>query len=109
TLFVWAGGGLFISALAFCAYSYLVTWSSPNADVQSVSVGHGPTGVGGANRWAILALDLALFTVFAAHHSLLARDRTKAWLACFVPLRLIRTFYVWTASVLLIIVCILWQ
>ena len=86
TLFVWAGGGLFISALAFCAYSYLVTWSSPNADVQSVSVGRGPTGVGGANRWAILALDLALFTVFAAHHSLLARDRTKAWLACFVPL-----------------------
>ncbi len=55
------------------------------------------------------ALDLALFTAFALHHSALARPGPQRWLASHVPPDLVRTSYVWTASVLLIGVCLLWQ
>jgi protein-S-isoprenylcysteine O-methyltransferase Ste14 len=47
--------------------------------------------------------------MFAAHHSLFARDRVKLWLARTVPLSLLRSVYVWVASVLLILVCLLWR
>jgi len=91
--FVWIGGALFAAALAFCAYSFLVTWSRSAPAVD----------------FAAVATDLLLFTIFAAHHSVLARERVKRRLAALVSDRLIRSTYVWTASLLLIAVCAMWR
>ena len=84
---------MFVLSLAFCAYSYLVLWSA----------------LRGSFVYAACVFDAVLVSVFAAHHSVFARDRVKRWLAGTLPERLLRSVYVWTASVLLIIVCGLWQ
>ena len=59
-------------------------------------------------RAAILA-DALIFSAFALHHSIFARDGVKRAVARLVPGALLRSMYVWTASVLLIIVCVLWR
>jgi protein-S-isoprenylcysteine O-methyltransferase Ste14 len=58
--------------------------------------------------WPLL-VNLALFTLFALHHSLLARTGAKAWLARVVPPALERSIYVWTASALFAATCLLWR
>jgi hypothetical protein len=93
TVFVWSGGAIFVAALAFCAWWYLDVLGRP----------------GVAGGWPAAAYDAALFVVFAAHHSLFAREGIKARLARVIPPRLIRTVYVFIASALLIGVCVLWQ
>ena len=55
-----------------------------------------------------LAWNLGIFTVFALHHSLCARGPIKRWLEVIRP-HLRRSVYVWTASLLLIGVCLAWQ
>src|SRR5919204_5427411 len=90
--FVWLGGALFMLSLAFCAYSYLIVWGRPaDVDVRAIPI------------------DAALFGVFAAHHSVLARERAKAAVAQLVSDRLARPTYVWIASLLLIAVCAAWR
>ena len=101
-VFVWLGGAAFVTALGFCAYSYLVTFSS---GVASTSMARGSAALDNLR----LAANVALFSLFAAHHSLFARDSVKARLVQIVPDRLMRSFYVWTASLLLIFVCALWR
>jgi len=91
-LFMWLGGALFAASLAVCGFYYLFVWGS-------ASDGH----LGAA------APNALLFGLFAAHHSLFARERMKARLARLVPEHLRRSVYVWTASVLLLLVCALWQ
>ncbi len=90
--FVWAGGVLFVGALAFCGYTYAVTWAAAGPFSAQAAV-----------------IDAALFSVFALHHSLFAREAVKRRLARLVPEALLRSTYVWLASVLLIGVCVLWQ
>lgn len=92
-LFVWAGGGLFVASLAFCAYAYLVRWA----------------GGGAGGGWSAVAFDAVLLTVFVAHHSLFARDWVKRRLVRHVPERLLRSVYVWTAALLLIVTCAFWR
>ena len=58
---------------------------------------------------AAVAFDAALFAVFAFHHSVFARESVKAHLARVLPERLLRSFYVWTASLLLLLVLASWQ
>jgi len=91
--FVWLGGAMFVASLAVCAYHYLVVW--------------GPTGP--AAGFSVIATNALLLTVFAAHHSVFARDRVKTWLARTVPQPMLRSVYVWVSSVLLIVVCRLWR
>ena len=91
-LFVWAGGVLFVGSLTMCAYSYLVRWAVPHD-----------------SEWAALGFDAIVFSVFALHHSLFARTRVKDRLGRLLPERLLRSVYVWIASLLLIAVCLLWQ
>lgn len=56
------------------------------------------------------ALDnVLLFTIFALHHSVMARTGAKAWLTRMVPRDLERAIYVWIASVLFLAVCWMWQ
>ena len=92
-LFVWIGGALFVLALAATSYVYFVRWSQPSS-------------TGGA---AAVVQDGALITVFALHHSLFARDAVKGALARALPERLLRSVYVWTASLLLLAVLTFWQ
>jgi methanethiol S-methyltransferase len=91
-LFVWLGGALFAASLAACAFLYLFVWGSS---------GDGHVGA--------VAPNALLFGLFAAHHSVFARERVKERLARLVPQHLLRSVYVWTASVLLLLVCALWQ
>ena len=90
--FVWLGGTTFVASLAFCAWWYLFVLG------RSVP----PAG------WRPLLVDALLFTIFALHHSLFARDFARAWLAM-IPARLQRSVYVWVASLLLVAVCLLWR
>ena len=91
--FVWAGGVAFVSALALTGWWFAV-W-----------LGRAMPFVG----WAPVAYDALLFSIFAVHHSLLARPSMKAALARIVPERLLRSIYVWVASVLLVGVCLFWR
>ncbi len=94
-VFVWVGGALFAASLAVTAHAFAVTWAEPR-----------PL----ADEWlGPLALDATLLTAFALHHSLFARDRIKTWTARFVPPHLVRSVYVWMASLLLIGVVWSWQ
>ena len=93
-LFKWTGGALFVASLAYWSSWYLYLLG-------------GSTARGGLDGSA-LAADAALFTLFAAHHSILARDPVKRVLA-FIPAHLNRSVYVWTASILLVIVCLAWR
>jgi hypothetical protein len=91
-VFVWLGGALFVASLAYCTWWYLFALSIT------------PSGV----SWSALAIDVLLLSIFAVHHSVFAREGVKAWLSRVVPERLLRSVYVWTASLLLIMVCAAW-
>ena len=92
-IFVWLGGALFVASLATAVWWHLVWLVRPRPFAG----------------WTPMGLDLSLFGVFALHHSALARPAMKALVARVCPERLVRSVYVWTASLLLILVCLLWQ
>jgi protein-S-isoprenylcysteine O-methyltransferase Ste14 len=92
-VFVWTGGALFVLALLATAYMYFIRWGTAAAI-------HDPSA---------LPIDIGVLTVFAVHHSLFARDGIKRWLARMVPDRLMRSVYVWVASVLLIVTLVAWR
>ena len=56
-----------------------------------------------------LLANVALFGLFGLHHSVLARDTVKAWVARTVSPPLERPTYVWVASLLFIAVCAAWR
>jgi methanethiol S-methyltransferase len=101
-VFVWLGGGLFVTSLAVCVYFYLVVWGRPSIGLHDVS----------AITWSFPSVafvtDALLLTLFAVHHSVFAREQVKLVLARVIPEHLLRSFYVWVASVLLILVCLFW-
>lgn len=92
--FAWCGVLLFASSLVIFLHVYLVRWGHPATD-------------GLAMRDVLL--NVALFTVFALHHSLLARSGVKALLARVVSRELQRSIYTWCTSILFIGVCLLWR
>ena len=89
---VWTGGAVFVTALTVCAGWYLFVLGDAAP----------PAG------WRPLAFDTALFSIFALHHSVFARERVKQRLAA-IPPHLRRSVYVWIASLLLMLVCLAWQ
>jgi protein-S-isoprenylcysteine O-methyltransferase Ste14 len=92
-MLVWAGGALFATALAITGWWY------------GVILGRAlPRGGGSA-----VAVDATLITLFALHHSLFAREPIKRAIARWVPSHLVRSLYVWIASLLLLGVCWLWR
>ncbi len=88
------GGGAFVASLAYCAWTYLVKWRAARAP------GFSP---------GALAVDLLLFTLFATHHSVSARDSVKSWIASIAGENGVRTVFVWSASALLALVCAAWR
>jgi protein-S-isoprenylcysteine O-methyltransferase Ste14 len=91
----WAGGAAFVASLLYLVYFYVVTLGDPSGDPSA--------------RWANTAVNIALFSAFALHHSALARTGAKAWVTRVIPSRLERTAYVWTASLLTVLMCLAWQ
>ena len=53
--------------------------------------------------------NILLFTVFAMHHSVMARTGAKAWITRQLPPNLERSVYVWIASLLFLAVSWLWR
>src|SRR5262249_15161009 len=59
--------------------------------------------------WTPVVVDAGLVAMFALHHSLFAREGMKAKIGRVVPAALLRSTYVWIASLLLTLVCVGWQ
>ena len=91
-LFAWIGAGLFVLSLSYFIYSYWAVFGRHT---------DGPLGAGG------VVWNVVLFSVFALHHTVFARERIRGALTQVLgPLE--RSFYVWVASLLFIAVCRLW-
>jgi len=93
-LFAWAGAAMFFLSLVHFLWRYFFTFSAPAPAVTS---------------GAAIAVNVALFSVFALHHSLLARSGAKAWVRRMFPGDQERTAYVWVASLLFVATCALWR
>lgn len=94
-LFAWTGAVLFLLSLLSFGLVYGWRLRVPAPDTGSTI------------RDAID--NIVLFTVFALHHSIMARTGAKAWLMRVVPPDLERSVYVWIASMLFLAVCWMWQ
>jgi protein-S-isoprenylcysteine O-methyltransferase Ste14 len=91
--FAWAGAILFVLSLGSFAYLYLTAWG---------------VEASGA-RWQPILVDAGLFTIFALHHSLLARTGAKRLVTSVLPPWLERSAYTWVASLLFLLVCLEWR
>jgi len=88
-----AGALVFVGSLVYFLARY--AWGMDGA----------PTGP----VWPAVLFNVALFTIFALHHSILARTPAKAWVTRVSPPALERSLYTWVASLLFIAVCRYWQ
>lgn len=95
TFFRWTGALLFLVSLLSFAFIYSIRLRTPAPD-EGTTVRDAITNV-------------ALFTIFAMHHSVMARSGAKAWIAQQLPPNLERSVYVWIASLLFLVVCWLWR
>ena len=93
-IFAWTGAALFAGSLLYFLFSYVVTFGE---------IASGPL------RAADIATNLGVFSVFAVHHSLFARERTRAFVVRMLSPALERSVYVWAASLMLIGVCAWWR
>lgn len=89
-----AGGLLFAASIGYFLWFYLFGLERRHGDGEP---------------WRALTFNVALFSVFALHHSIFARTPLRAWMARTVSPRLERSIYVWIASVSFGAVCLLWQ
>ncbi len=96
TAFVWVGATLFaVSLVSFAiVYGYALRVPAPAT---------------GEPAWPALLINVAMFSAFALHHSIMARTGAKAWIGRIISPGLERSAYVWIASVLFLAVCWLWQ
>jgi len=90
----WTGAAAFLASLLVFLYLYGITYGRASDA--------GPAGRG-------VVIDILLFSLFALHHSLLARASLKRRVESVVPTSLERSTYTWTASALFVIVCVSWQ
>lgn len=95
-LLAWLGAALFVvSLLSFVVvYEFILDTPAPPAAGSVV-----PAGL----------VNIALFSLFALHHSVMARSGAKAWITRVVPAELERSLYVWIASLLFLAVCWFWR
>ena len=91
--FAWLGAALFAGSLGWFVFSYFVRFPALPAS---------------GNAGLALAWDIVLFTAFAAHHSLFARDAIRVRVERTFP-GCERSVFVWVASVLFLGVCAAWR
>ena len=92
--FAWAGAVLFAAALAYFLFSYSLTFG----EITEGTIAPGA-----------IAFDIALFSLFALHHSIFARIPVRSFVRQIVTEKLERSVYVWAASLMLIGVCYAWR
>jgi protein-S-isoprenylcysteine O-methyltransferase Ste14 len=90
----WAGAAIFLLSLLHFVWRYFVTFAAPAPPDAGV---------------AAVAVNLGLFSLFALHHSALARTRAKDWIRHRLSAEHERTLYVWVASVLFLAVAYFWR
>lgn len=93
-LFSWLGAVLFAVSLVYFLFTYITRFATVTT---------------GGNVPAAVTWNVMLFTLFAMHHSVFARERVRGWIARIVPPELERACYVWIASVLFLLVCAWWR
>ena len=86
------GAGLFVLSLSYFVYSYWTVFG---------------TRTDGPLRAPYVVWNVVLFSLFALHHTVFARERVRHAVTQALG-RLERSFYVWVASLLFIAVCKLW-
>ena len=92
-LYVWSGALAFVCSLLYFAHFFgTLTPAPPMMPLLPA-----------------LLTDAALFSLFAVHHSIMARSGAKRWLARHLPPELERTTYVWAASLLFVATCAFWR
>ena len=91
--FSWLGAALFAASLGWFVFSYFVRF---------------PALALGGDAAGAVAWDVALFTVFAFHHSLFARDAVRVPVERLFPGRE-RSVFVWVASLAFVVVCTAWR
>jgi protein-S-isoprenylcysteine O-methyltransferase Ste14 len=95
--FAWTGALVFVLSLGSFLYLYATAWGLETRNDAS------------ADRWRPVLADAALFTIFALHHSLLARAGAKRLVTNVLPPWLERSAYTWVASLLFLAVCVEWR
>lgn len=93
-IFAVAGALLFVASLGYFGWCWVRGFDAP-AVTTAVDL---PA-----------AFDVALFTLFASHHSVFARTGLKRRITAIIPAILERSTYVWIASALFIATCACWQ
>ena len=93
--FAWTGAFLFL--LSLLSFGLVYGWRLRVPAPPSAAV------------WRDALDNVVLFSLFALHHSLMARTGAKAWITRVIPRELERSVYVWIASLLFLAVCWLWQ
>lgn len=94
-LFVaWGGALLFAASLGYFLFCYLIRFGEPATE----------PGAG-----VPILIDVGLFTLFALHHSMMARSGPKSWVRRLAPACLERSIYTWVSSALFFVVCASWR
>lgn len=91
----WSGALAFAASLAYFVYTFTTEFGETDSAVVSST--------------ARITWNVALFTIFALHHSVFARTGVREWVGRVCSPELERSLYVWIASVLFFLVCAAWQ
>ncbi len=91
----WSGALAFVLSLAYGIRAYVVNFSA--------------TAPSEASWLAPAAINVTLFSVFALHHSVLARTGVKRHVTEWAGEALERPLYVWLSSMLFFLCCWAWQ
>jgi protein-S-isoprenylcysteine O-methyltransferase Ste14 len=94
-LIAWTGALAFAASLLYLVYFFVVVLGSTSGDPHE--------------RVRHIAINAALFAAFALHHSLFARSAVKRLVTTIIPGHLERSSFVWSASALTFVMCLLWQ
>jgi protein-S-isoprenylcysteine O-methyltransferase Ste14 len=93
-LCAWTGAAAFLASLLVFLYLYGITYGRVVASSPA-----GPAAT----------VDILLFSLFALHHSLLARAGLKRRVTQVLPDWLERSAFTWVASALFVVVCLAWR
>jgi protein-S-isoprenylcysteine O-methyltransferase Ste14 len=110
--FAWFAAAAFAVSLGYFLYAYLFLFGPPPSAALPAHSALAPSASAQAPAGTVYGpslVNLALFTVFALHHSLFARTGFKQVVRRLVPASLERAFYSLVASLLFILVCWAWR
>lgn len=99
-VFAWLGFAAFAASLGYFLFAYFALFGA---------VAPGTPAPWHPGTLTPVLIDVALFSVFALHHSVFARTRIKTIVKARINPGLERSLYTWIASALFILVCWAWQ